>query len=86
MGTILNGLVVLGLATTAAWGQPRYDKKIEAAASRIIAEKMGELRGTFSWDEKPRFVVMPPQLDPMPAAPTPAAPALVGSASSIEAF
>lgn len=35
---------------------PEYDQTIERAAARIVAEKMGDIRAGFEYDEKPEFV------------------------------
>lgn len=35
----------------------RYDQKLEQAAMAIVAGKMGDIRGGFSYAQKPQFVV-----------------------------
>ncbi len=49
-GTALSGVIV---ATTAFAEMPRYDRKLEQAAMNIVAEKIGNLRGSFTFDEHP---------------------------------
>ena len=55
-------LAALALATltAAAHARPEYDRSIDQSAARIVAGKMGELRGSFGIDEKPR---MTPAID-----------------------
>lgn len=51
----------------------RYDRSIEAAAAKIAASKLGEIRGPISYDEtpvttrpsKPKLKVPAPMPDPM---------------------
>ena len=54
--TVLACVVMLVSAANAA--EPRYDHNLEAAAARIAAAKMGDIRGGFSFREKPKFVVV----------------------------
>jgi hypothetical protein len=49
--------VGLAFAVAPAGAEHRYDRKLEQAAMRIVAEKIGDIRGGFSYGEKPRFVV-----------------------------
>ncbi len=55
----MKSLIVIALALAAtlqpALSEQRYDRRLEAAAARIAAEKMGALRGGFAPDEKPQF-------------------------------
>lgn len=57
--------VLISAALSAAFAMPafagtQYDKKLERAAIEIVAAKMGELRGGFSFDAKPVFVIVEP--------------------------
>jgi hypothetical protein len=47
----------LAAAAIPAGAEHRYDRKLEQAAMRIVAEKIGDIRGGFSYGQKPRFVV-----------------------------
>lgn len=44
------------LATPAAAGS-RYDRTLEQAVLGIVAAKIGDIRGGFSYDSKPQIVV-----------------------------
>ena len=57
MAKLLAGLAVFGLAANAAAAETRYDRKIEQAALAIVASRMGELRGGFSFNARPVFVM-----------------------------
>jgi hypothetical protein len=47
---------VFAALTGAACAEPAYDTAIDAAAARIVAEHVGEIRGGFSYDQVPEFV------------------------------
>ncbi len=53
--TILAALLLAAIQGQALADQP-YDRSIEAAAVRIVAAKMGDIRGGFALDHKPAFV------------------------------
>ena len=53
--TILAALLLAAIQSPVSAGQ-QYDRSIEAAAIRIVAAKMGDLRGGFALDQKPAFV------------------------------
>jgi hypothetical protein len=38
--------------------ETRYDRKLEQAVLTIVARKMGDIRGGFSYDAKPELVVV----------------------------
>jgi len=44
------------LSATIARADERIDRRIDEAAGRIVAEKIGDLRGGFSWKQSPAFV------------------------------
>ena len=46
--------------------EPRYDQSLEDAATRIAAAKVGDIRGGFSFRDKPQFVAA--QVAPPPVA------------------
>jgi hypothetical protein len=53
--TALAAILLAAIQGPALAEQP-YDRSIEAAAIRIVAAKMGDLRGGFALDKKPVFV------------------------------
>lgn len=64
MKTSIAATLALASALTPAFAEQRYDRRLEAAAIRIVASKMGALRGGFGLDERPVFVA------PIDAAPS----------------
>ena len=58
MRPLICAAAMLALAASAAAGE-RYDRKLEQAAMRIVAENIGDIRGGFSYRQKPRFVAAP---------------------------
>ena len=46
-------LVAIGAPSSA---EVKYDRSIEAAAARILAAKIGDIRGSFAPGEEPVFV------------------------------
>ncbi|MCB1382502.1 MAG: hypothetical protein KDJ73_06160 [Notoacmeibacter sp.] len=68
-------IIAIALAMTSAapaFAAPRYDRNLEAAAQRALAERIGdlklELRGTFAPDEKPSMSVPVVKLTPVLAS------------------
>jgi hypothetical protein len=59
MINLLAGAVLLTAAHTPAAAETRYDVKLERAVMDIVASRMGELRGGFSFRRKPQFVILP---------------------------
>jgi hypothetical protein len=59
MKTLWASVAVLAVLTSAAVAETRYDRNIEKAAAEIVAGKIGDIRGGFSFDAKPAFVVRP---------------------------
>ncbi len=57
MKTMLSGAAVLAMLAAPAVAGTRYDHKIEKAAMEIVAGKMGEIRGGFSYAQKVQLVV-----------------------------
>ena len=53
--TILAAAVLAACGGAAA-GQPRHDISLEKAAAAIVAQKMGEIRGSFDSHTAPEFV------------------------------
>ena len=58
MKTILPTSIALAVATAPAVAGARYDRKLEQAAMEIVAGKIGDIRGGFSYKQKLRFVVV----------------------------
>jgi hypothetical protein len=62
MKALLYGaaLVAANAAGSHAAGayKPRYDHALEKAAASIVADKIGDIRGSFAFNEKPRFVLL----------------------------
>jgi hypothetical protein len=56
MKTLWAGVAVIGLLTLPASAGTRYDRNIDRAAAAIVAQKIGEIRGGFSFDAKLRLV------------------------------
>ena len=54
---------------TPAAAETRYDRNLEKAVLDIVAGKMGNIRGAFSYKQVPQLVVLP---QATPAAPAPA--------------
>ena len=56
MKSSIAATLALAAGLTPALAEQRYDRRLEAAAIRIVASKMGDLRGAFDLDERPVFV------------------------------
>ncbi|TGQ63664.1 hypothetical protein EN829_030805 [Mesorhizobium sp. M00.F.Ca.ET.186.01.1.1] len=69
MKTLLCGAAFLAIAVAPAIAETRYDRNLEKAAMGIVAGKMGDIRGGFSYKEVPKFVIVPEAVS-APAAPT----------------
>ena len=57
--------LVLAASCLTAQAQPTYDRRIDEAAARIVAAKMGELRGTLRLGKGPATRVV---VDALPTA------------------
>lgn len=66
MKTLLCGVAFLAAIIAPAAAETRYDRNLEKAATGIVAGKMGDIRGGFSYKQVPQLVVVPA------AAPAPA--------------
>ncbi|TPM35066.1 hypothetical protein [Mesorhizobium sp. B2-3-4] len=66
MKTLLCGVAVLAVTAASASAETPYDRNLEKAAVGIVAGKMGDIRGGFSYRQVPQLVVVPD------AAPRPA--------------
>lgn len=56
MRRIVLAVAVLAACGGAAAGQPRHDISLEKAAAAIVAQKMGDIRGSFDFHTTPEFV------------------------------
>ncbi|MDX8438048.1 hypothetical protein [Mesorhizobium australafricanum] len=68
MKTLLCGMALLAAMAAPAAAETRYDRNLEKAVLDIVAGKMGNIRGAFSYKQRPQFVVLP---DATSAAPAP---------------
>ena len=71
MKSFLCGMALLVAMAAPAAAETRYDRNLEKAAMDIVAGKMGNIRGGFSYKQRPQLVVLP---DATPVAPTPVQP------------
>ena len=69
MRTLLCGVALSAAIVAPAATETRYDRSLEKAAMGIIAGKMGDIRGGFSYKQVPQLVVVP-VVAPAPAAGT----------------
>jgi hypothetical protein len=84
MNRSICAAVALAFVVVPAYAAHRYDRKLEQAAMKIVAQNIGDIRAGFAYDQKPRFVVVQDALMPggwpqhdgsPPATEPPAAPA-----------
>ena len=59
MRTLLCGVAFLAVIAAPAMAETRYDRKLEQAVVEIVAGKMGNIRGGFSYKQVPQLVVVP---------------------------
>ncbi|TPN40975.1 hypothetical protein FKO01_00825 [Mesorhizobium sp. B2-3-3] len=69
MKTLLCSTALLGIVVAPAVAETRYDRNLEKAALGIVAGKMGDIRGGFSYKQVPQLVVLP-DAAPVPAVAT----------------
>jgi hypothetical protein len=53
---LLSGAALLAVLTASAAAEPRHDVRLEQAVMKIVAKKIGEIRGGFSHQETPVFI------------------------------
>ncbi|SFP02549.1 hypothetical protein SAMN03159463_03455 [Mesorhizobium sp. NFR06] len=68
MKSFLCGMAFLVAMAAPAGAETRYDRNLEKAVLDIVAGKMGNIRGGFSYKQVPQLVVVP---EATSAAPTP---------------
>ena len=59
MRMLLCGVAFLAVIAAPAVAETRYDRKLEQAVVEIVAGKMGNIRGGFSYKQVPQLVVVP---------------------------
>jgi hypothetical protein len=59
MKKMLNAAAILAVATVSSSAGMRYDEKLEKAAMAIVAGKIGDIRGGFSYAQKLQLVIRP---------------------------
>ncbi|NGN40485.1 hypothetical protein G6N74_05360 [Mesorhizobium sp. CGMCC 1.15528] len=55
---LLGSVACLAVLSAPANAQMRHDVKLEQAVMEIVARKIGDIRGGFSYERKPEFVVL----------------------------
>jgi hypothetical protein len=53
---LLSGAAFLAVMAASAAAEPRHDLRLEQAAMKIVAQRIGEIRGGFSHQETPVFI------------------------------
>ncbi|RWD64337.1 MAG: hypothetical protein EOS36_10195 [Mesorhizobium sp.] len=71
MKTFLCGMAFLTAMAAPVAAETPYDRNLEKAVMDIVAGKMGNIRGGFSYKQVPQLVVLP---EAAPGAPLPAEP------------
>lgn len=66
---LLALLAAVGVSGVASAADARHDEKLEMAAARMAAERMGALRGSFSVDQPPTFVEPAEKAEPRKVVP-----------------
>ncbi|KAA3450651.1 hypothetical protein C7I87_10205 [Mesorhizobium sp. SARCC-RB16n] len=59
MKTLLCGAALLAAMVVPAAAETAYDRNLEKAALDIVAGKIGDIRGGFSYRQVPQLVVLP---------------------------
>jgi hypothetical protein len=57
MKKMVSAAAILAVVTVSSSAGVRYDEKLEKAAMAIVAEKIGDIRGGFSYAQKLQLVV-----------------------------
>ncbi|AZO25171.1 MULTISPECIES: hypothetical protein [unclassified Mesorhizobium] len=71
MKSFLSGMALAMAMAAPAAAETRYDRNLEKAVVEIVAGKMGDIRGGFSYKQVAQLVVLP---EAAPAAPAPVEP------------
>ncbi|UVK38277.1 hypothetical protein LHFGNBLO_005424 [Mesorhizobium sp. AR10] len=59
MRTLLCSVALSAVIAAPAVAETRYDRNLEKAVMDIVAGKIGDIRGGFSYKQVPQFVVVP---------------------------
>lgn len=57
MRTLLCGVALLAIVAAPAVAGARYDRKLERAVMEIVAGRIGDIRGGFSYEQAPQLVM-----------------------------
>ena len=68
MKSFLCGLAIFMVTVAPVAAETRSDRNLEKAAMDIVAGKMGNLRGGFSYRQIPQLVVLPEAAPAVPVA------------------
>ncbi|MBZ9819583.1 hypothetical protein [Mesorhizobium sp. CA4] len=68
MKSFLCGMALLAAMAAPAAAETRYDRNLEKAVLDIVAGKMGNIRGGFSYKQVPQLVVLPEAVRAAPTA------------------
>lgn len=66
MRTLLCGVALLAVMATPAVAETPYDRNLEKAAVGIVASRIGDIRGGFSYKQVQQLVVVPEAASPPP--------------------
>ena len=59
MKSFLSGMAIVMLMAAPMAAETRYDRNLEKAVVDIVARKMGNIRGGFSYKQIPQLVMLP---------------------------
>ncbi|HEY4192005.1 MAG TPA: hypothetical protein VGM46_05130 [Mesorhizobium sp.] len=82
MNKMLGAAAMLAAFAVPSSAGTRYDHGLEKAAMDIVAGKMGDIRGGFSYAQKPQMVVSPGKTP----APNASPPLMPTAGDSVEAL
>lgn len=68
MKTLLCSVTLLAVIAMPAAAETSYDRNLEKAVMGIVAGKIGEIRGGFSYGQMPQLVVLPEAATALPVA------------------
>lgn len=71
MKSLLCGIALVTAIALPVAAETRYDRNLEKAVIEIVACKIGNIRGGFSYKQAPQLVVLP---EVAPVAPVPVEP------------
>jgi len=71
MKSFLSGMAIVMLMAAPVAADTHYDRNLEKAVVDIVARKMGNIRGGFSYKQIPQLVMLP---EAASAAPVPVEP------------